>query len=42
MHFGLGDQAAVKEINIRWPSGIRQTLHDVKSNQILRVDEPDK
>jgi len=32
----------VKELNIRWPSGIRQILHDVKGDRILRVDEPTK
>jgi len=42
VHFGLGDQSAVKEIRIRWPSGIGQILHDVKSDQFLRIDEPAK
>jgi len=42
VHFGLGHQSAVKEIRIRWPSGIGQILHDVKSDQILRIDEPAK
>ena len=42
VHFGLGVQSAVKEIDIRWPSGMRQTLHDVKGDQILRIDEPAK
>ena len=42
VHFGLGGQPTVKEIDIRWPSGIRQILHDVKGDQILRVDEPNK
>jgi hypothetical protein len=42
VHFGLGNQSAVKEIRIRWPSGIGQILHDVKSDQILRIDEPAK
>ena len=42
VHFGLGVQPIVKEIDIRWPSGIRQILHDVKGDQILRVDEPTK
>ena len=40
VHFGLGLQSVIKEIDIRWPSGIRQTLHDVKPDQLLRVDEP--
>ena len=42
VHFGLGSQSTVKQIAIRWPSGIRQVLHDVKADQILRVDEPAK
>jgi enediyne biosynthesis protein E4 len=42
VHFGLGHQSAVKEIRVRWPSGIGQVLHDVKSDQILRIDEPAK
>jgi hypothetical protein len=42
VHFGLGLQSAVKEVDIRWPSGINQTLHDVKGDQVLRVDEPAK
>lgn len=40
VHFGLGLESIVKEIDIRWPSGIRQTLRGVRSDQILRVDEP--
>jgi hypothetical protein len=42
VHFGLGPQSTVKTIDIRWPSGIKQTLHNVKSDQILPVDEPAK
>jgi hypothetical protein len=42
VHFGLGFQSVVKEIDISWPSGITQILHDVKGDQILRVDEPVK
>ena len=42
VHFGLGSQSVVKAIDIRWPSGIKQILHEVKGDQILRVDEPAK
>ena len=42
VHFGLGLQSMIKEIDIRWPSGITQTLRDLKSDQVLRVDEPAK
>jgi hypothetical protein len=42
VHFGVGPQSIIREIDIRWPSGIRQTLRDVKADQIMRVDEPAK
>ncbi len=40
VHFGLGANARIKDIEIRWPSGIRQALHDVAVDQILTVEEP--
>jgi hypothetical protein len=40
VHFGLGKQTQVSTIEIRWPSGITQTLKDVHANQILQIDEP--
>jgi len=40
VHFGLGKDNAVPKIEIRWPSGIRQTLRDVHADQILQIDEP--
>jgi hypothetical protein len=40
VHFGLGPEAAAETVEIRWPSGIVQTLKDVKADQSLRVDEP--
>ena len=39
LHFGLGTAQSVKEIEIRWPSGQRQMLKDVKADQILTVTE---
>lgn len=42
VHFGLGANAKVKEIEIRWPSGVKQVLHDVTANQILTIEEPAK
>ena len=39
-HFGLGPETIVQTIEINWPSGIHQVLHNVKADQILRVDEP--
>ena len=40
VHFGLGKQTQVSTIEIRWPSGIIQTLKDVRADQILQIDEP--
>jgi hypothetical protein len=40
VHFGLGSETSVKEIDIRWPSGIMQTLKDVSGDRSLTVDEP--
>jgi len=39
-HFGLGSEKEARSIKIRWPSGITQTLTDVRGDQILQVDEP--
>jgi enediyne biosynthesis protein E4 len=40
VHFGLGTETLASAIEIRWPSGIRQTLENVRADQILQVDEP--
>jgi enediyne biosynthesis protein E4 len=40
VHFGLGSEKVARTIEIRWPSGIRQTLKDIRGDQILRVQEP--
>jgi hypothetical protein len=42
VHFGLGRDEMVRELEIRWPSGIVQRLHHVTGKQILRIDEPEK
>jgi hypothetical protein len=39
-HFGLGADAEVKTIEIRWPSGITQSLRNVRGDQVLRIEEP--
>jgi hypothetical protein len=40
VHFGLGSSHIIKDIEIRWPSGTRQFLHDVAPDRILEVTEP--
>jgi hypothetical protein len=40
--FGLGGESTADEIIIQWPSGITQTLTNVKTNQKLIIEEPAK
>jgi enediyne biosynthesis protein E4 len=40
VHFGLGSSAIADSIEIRWPSGIVQTLTNVKGDCQIQVDEP--
>ncbi len=40
LRVGLGSAASAKLVEIRWPSGVVQELHDVASGQTLVVNEP--
>lgn len=40
--FGLGEADRAEEIVIRWPSGVVQTLEDVRSNRVITIEEPEK
>ena len=40
VHFGLGAQTVVTRVEVDWPSGRHQVLHDVRSNQRLIAEEP--
>jgi len=40
VQFGLGDHERVDALEIRWPSGTRQTLKDVAADQRLTITEP--
>ncbi len=42
MHFGLGANATAEAIEIRWPSGVVQELHNVQADHIVPVTEPEK
>lgn len=39
VHVGLGGHSVIDVIEVRWPSGIVQTLRNVPANQVLRVVE---
>jgi hypothetical protein len=39
VHFGLGGDTVVKELQITWPGGTVQTLRNVRADQVLTVRE---
>jgi enediyne biosynthesis protein E4 len=39
VHFGLGPNAVADEVEIHWPSGIVQRLHNVNADRIITVKE---
>ena len=39
VHFGLGAATVADQVEIRWPSGITQTLNNVPADQIVHVRE---
>jgi hypothetical protein len=36
----MGNDAVASKVEIHWPSGIVQTLTNVKGDRIVQVDEP--
>jgi hypothetical protein len=40
VHFGLGQEKDIASLQIRWPSGVVQTIHSPGADRILRVEEP--
>jgi hypothetical protein len=40
VHFGLGPAAHIETLEIHWPDGKTQLLHDIKADQTLQVREP--
>ena len=39
LHFGLGDQAGPMTIDVVWPSGVKQKVEGVKTNQSITITE---
>ena len=39
-HFGLGGASEVKQVDIEWPSGARQTLRGLAADRYVTIDEP--
>jgi hypothetical protein len=42
VHFGLGTADSIRQIEIRWPSGIRQIINDANADQVVKITEPAK
>lgn len=40
LHFGLGRTPAIAKVEIRWPSGIKQTLESLGVDRIHKLKEP--
>ncbi len=40
VHFGLGSNRRIRELSIRWPSGIKQQLRNIEVDRILTIEEP--
>jgi len=40
VHFGLGSNQRIRVLQIRWPSGIRQDLHNVEVDRVMTIEEP--
>jgi enediyne biosynthesis protein E4 len=41
LHFGLGPESKMNEVEIKWPSGRVETLHDVSADYIYTIVEGD-
>ena len=39
-HFGLAGALEVKQVDIEWPSGVRQTLRGLAADRYVTIDEP--
>lgn len=39
IHFGLGEKATVDLLTIDWPSGIRQTVRNLKADRVVVIEE---
>ena len=39
VHFGIGRADKVDLLEIRWPSGLIETLKDIQANQVIFVKE---
>lgn len=41
LHFGLGS-ATTASVEVNWPSGVRQTIHEARADQFLEISETER
>ena len=41
LHFGLGEQARIDQLEVHWPNGSRQIISDLAINQKITLDQHD-
>ena len=39
LHFGLGPDASIQKIEIRWPSGAKEEFHDIAADSLYTITE---
>jgi hypothetical protein len=39
LHFGMGTAAEIARVEVQWPSGARQVIEHVKTNQVIEIKE---
>src|SRR6185295_6816927 len=42
VHFGLGDASAVDRLEVRWPSGLRQSFDKIPADRMWRIVEGER
>ena len=40
VHFGVGENRRIKEMQIHWPSGIKQELRNFEVDRVMTIEEP--
>jgi enediyne biosynthesis protein E4 len=41
LHFGLGKASDPVRVEVQWPSGVRQVLENVTTDQVIEIKEPE-
>jgi hypothetical protein len=42
LHFGLRDHTRIDRLEVHWPSGATDELHDISTDQFMRIEEGGK